>query len=259
MSYLIKLNKIIKPTPIKKLKLNPETEIKNETKTNSSPIQIFFDKLPNIDQREKLKKKSDNLTNFLKEFSKEENINYSILENLSKKEIKKLENLLDFVYKKRENYQNYFILRKIFKKFHKEILYRNYHKKNLFYVRKLFTSINKRIFKKYILDKGGSNFQNIDLSNFLNFFFNKPNDKLKNILKYELKEFRRNTSIIVFSFEKYRKEFFKNLYFLNKMKWENFEDMNFNFLTKKKILFSQCILDDSCIKYFESLFLLRNK
>lgn len=259
MSFLFKVKKIQKPVPIRSIKTNPNSSIKLDPKKkrNLFSIQSFFNILPENKNSQNYNK-NKNLNKFLKEFSQDENLNFSLLEKFSKNDLKNLELLLGGLkFIKKENYENFFIMKKIYKKFHRDILYKKYHKKNLFYVRKLFSSINKKIFKDFILEKGGSNMHNIDLDNFLNFFFGNPNENLKDILKNELKEFRRNTSVFVFSFEKYKRKFFNILINLNQEKWKNFEKTDFMFLKKKQDLLSICILNDHCTKYFEDLFLMK--
>ena len=151
--------------------------------------------------------------------------------------------------------QNYFLLKNIFKKFHNEILDDKFHGNNLFCVKKIFSIINKKIFNAFILENGRSDFKNLDLEKFLNFYFENPNQNLQILLNYGLKEFRKINSVIIFCFDKFKNEFFKFLYFLNEEKWKNFEKNIFDDSTKKQFLLSECILFDHCIKYFEDLFL----
>ena len=254
MSYLINLDKITKPTPIRDPK---KTSIKNTNKINHLKIsssQILINNFEKLITENKIINKVQIFTNFLKQFSKEEKINYILLDKLSKEDLNQFESLLKLNLKKEKYFQTNFLLKKIFKKLHKDILYEKYHKKNLFYIRKIFCVINKKILSDFVLKNGSSKFNNLDFENFLNFYFDDPNENLKILLKYGLKNFRKTSSIIIFSYDRFKKKFFKCLYFLNEKKWKEFEEFIFDDLKNKKKFISECILSDYSIQYFENLF-----
>ena len=130
---------------------------------------------------------------------------------------------------------------------------RFYNKKKLNFIRKIFKIILNRIKNKRISELKNLNL-NYKKSNLLdNLFQFNNNQELKNMIMNCLKEFKKNDSLLCFSFPFFTKEFNLHLELLMKEKWEDFREIfklkfsaNNLFGIEKDILF-QKKLEDICL------------
>ena len=188
----------------------------------------------------------------LRKFSEDKILDNQRLFSLSNKEKKFLEQLLNFSKGKKLNYISF---KREFKNLQRFILNRYHNEKNLIHIRKVFMDINKKLYTHCILKKGVNIIQEKNLNNFLNYYFEYPNENLRNMISYILSVFRKNFSKIIFSFNRYKIDFFKILFSLRNEKWKIFKK-NFNFICFKKNRenLSECILFDSTVKYYMNFF-----
>ena len=163
-----------------------------------------------------------NLKKIFKFYSKEIEDN-NFREKLNMTEIEILKNLFDL-----KNFDiqlnNYeFLIKKGIKNLHKKILHQKYHKQNMNFTKKLFKYINQKIFNNFIDKIGRSLFTKTDFKNFLNYYFGSPNKDLELIVTLAFFEYKKKESFLLFSFQKFKREFFGILFALNKDKWESFQ------------------------------------
>ena len=226
---------------------------KNVINPKISSIEDLYNNLPFSSLAKNTKR---NLLIFLQNFSEERKLDEIFFEKLSENEKVLLSNLFDFEISKEKSFKKtFFFLDRGFKKLHKKILKKNFHNKNLNGVRKCFIKINEKIYSDFILDQNRNNLENENKKKFLNFFFDFPNEELKEIILYSLKEFKKTNSSLIFCFKKYKNEFFKNLFLFKKQKWRFFrKNINFLSIKENRDILSQCILVDYVISYFMKLF-----
>ena len=215
-------------------------------------IESLYNTLTFPDEKKKLK----NLIKFLKNFSEGRKLDKFLLQKLSEMEKVFLGDLFEFEIFENKNYEkNFFFLKRGFKIFHKEILAIQYHSKNLNAIRKCFIKINQKIFSDFVLTKKKNISEKEKKENFLNFYFNFPNENLKEIILYSLESFKKVDSKIIFCYVKYKEEFMKNLILLKNEKWEFFRKNYFFFdVEGNRNVLSHCILVDHVVAYFEKLF-----